>query len=161
MSRPLILNRPAVKTSLEVKSNTINVSGVNLKSDSEKLLRLTRSEEYLEKCNALDVNGCELSKASIQVIVDDIKNSFEKLEIPVEEFPTSLIAKCYLGADFEVHKLDLQGNILLHYRANQKMDEKCEKARNIAQNPNYKVIEIYDSCLRAIDKKGRVSKIKI
>lgn len=157
MARLLILDD---KKKVDMELNTKAKVEMPISINVERQLRQKRSEKYLEQCKVLDEQGCTLSKEYVESVVNEIKNSFEELSVPFEEMPKALIAKCFLGEDYEVHTLDLIGNIVKHYRRHEKLDSLLERARNIAQNKKYACIEVYSSCLRAIDHKGNVSEIR-
>ncbi|MGG7058094.1 hypothetical protein ACQPUY_06225 [Clostridium nigeriense] len=163
MARPLIFSKKDTKFGIDLSVNTnINtkpsiVSSINV----EKELRKKRSDKYMDLCKILDANGCSLPQQYVDDIVNRIKGEFNELGIPEDKMPITIVAKCYLGENFEVHKLDMIGRIVCHFRDYEKMDPLSERARNLSQNPNYEFIEVYTDYLRAIYHDGSVSEVRI
>ena len=77
------------------------------------------------------------------------------------DFPGLLgfVDKCYLGAPYEVHTIDLSGGIIEHYKRGQILPNGMEKARTLAMSGSYQFIEVYTNCLRAVSSNGSVSVI--
>lgn len=163
MARPLILTKSDIKLGVNLGENTkLNTGKSKLPSiNVEKELRKKRSDKYMGLAKILDANGCSLPQEYVDDIINKIKGQFEEFEIPEDKMPVSLVGKCYLGDNFEVHKLDMIGRIICHFRDYEKMDSLSERARNLSQNPNYEFIEVYKDCLRAIHHDGSVSELRI
>lgn len=163
MVKPLSLSNKDTKFRVDLSVNTnINtkqrkVSSINL----EKELRKKRSDKYMHLCKILDAKGCSLSQQYVDDIINRIKGQFNELGIPEDKMPITIVGRCYLGGDFEVHKLDIIGRIVCHFRDCEKMDPLSERARNLSQNPNYEFIEVYNDCLRAISREGLVSEVRL
>ena len=163
MVRQLIFSKSETKlgTNLSLNTNMSVKTSIMPTVNVDKELRKKRNKSYMELCGILDSNGSSLPQQYIDDIVNKIKDLFEEFGIPEDSMPVAIISKCYLGENFEVHKLDMIGNILCHFRDFQKMDLLSERARNLSQNKNYDFIEVYNDCLRAIHIDGSVSELNI
>lgn len=161
MARPLIFQKQNTKLGVELSVNTSAKKSVLPSLNVEKQIRQKRSNKYMDLAKILDANGCSLPQVYVDDIIDRIKGQFEELSIPEDKMPVSLVAKCYLGDNFEVHKLDMIGRIICHFKDYEKMDPLSERARNLSQNPNYELIEVYNDRLIAVHNSGSVSEIRI
>ena len=70
------------------------------------------------------------------------------------------VSICYLGKPYEVHTLDMTGNIIQHYKSGQSLPGGLERARGIALHGGHDYIEVYANCLRAISSDGSVAVIE-
>jgi len=75
-------------------------------------------------------------------------------EFPDGLLPSGLVSLCYLGQPYEVHILDLVGQIVEHYEWNRPMPPKFEAARRLALHPAYVAIEVHADRLVAIREDG-------
>lgn len=125
--------------------------------DRERILRQKRSEGYIKFLTDLDTGNVDM-KAQVVAIIEEIKKEFPLIEIPGDFI--GYCAKCYLGKDYEVHMVDLSRTIIEHYQKNEPMPDGMEKARYIAMDGHYELIEVYTRCIRAIDADGNVSVIE-
>lgn len=126
--------------------------------DSDKLLRTKRRSQYVEALSRLDA-GCHLQNPqSVQALIEALRAEFPELSL--EQMPIGIVAKCYLGAPYEVHTLDVAQEIIQHYKKHQSLPVLLEKARVLAMHPSYAFIEVYIDSLRAISLDGEVSVIK-
>ena len=62
-------------------------------------------------------------------------------------------------AIWEIHTLDIMGEIIEHYKVGEMLPNGLEKARNVAMRGGYDFIEVYVDCCRAISSDGTVSVI--
>lgn len=122
-----------------------------------KKLRQKRSTGYMEAVKQLDVNGCKMTTDQYEQLIQVMDEEFA--DIPNGERLEGIVAKCYLGDEFEVHALDLIGNIIHHYKKGEAMPKNLERARRIAQHGSYAYIEVYQSMLIAIRADGSGSVI--
>lgn len=123
----------------------------------DRMLRKTRSKEYMEALHSLDAGGHVHNKNQVDEIMNTIKNEFP--EVDIAGILLGFVSICYLGAPYEVHTLDVSGNIIEHYKIGHPLPGGLEKARGIALKGGYEFIEVYVDCLRAVNSSGTVSVI--
>ena len=123
----------------------------------DRLLRKTRSKEYMQALHTLDAGGHVHNQHKVNEIIDTIRNEFPDLEI--SGIMLGIVSTCYLGKPYEVHTLDITGQIIEHYKSGQVLPGGLEKARSIAMRGGYDFIEVYVDCCRAISSSGAVSVI--
>lgn len=124
----------------------------------DRLLRKPRSKAYMDAIHKLDAGGHVHNKEKVDAIIDAIRQEFPEVEI--NGILLGYVAKCYLGKPYEVHTLDLSGQIIEHYKAGQPLPNGMEKARGLAMYGGYDFIEVYVDCLRAVSSDGTVSVVK-
>jgi len=124
----------------------------------DRLLRKSRSKKYMNAITHLDAGGHTNNKQLTSEIIDAIRQEFPEVELA--GVMLGIVSKCYLGENYEVHTLDLSGNIIEHFRQGQQLNGGLEKARSIAIRGGYAFIEVYSDCCRAISANGSVSVIK-
>ncbi len=155
MARPILglqgsKVKPDLLQAVRPGSRVGTLTGVAL----EKRLRESRSPRYLRAMAQLDAGGHGLDPRQIQSLIEAIRE--ELPEIAIEQLPVGIVSKCYLGAPFEVHSLDLDGNILQHFRGAEPMPPLMERARSLALHGAYMLVEVYKDCLRGIGADGTV-----
>ncbi len=123
----------------------------------DRLLRKPRSKEYIQSLHKLDVGGHVHNQQKVNEIINSIRNEFPDLDI--SSIMLGIVATCYLGKPYEVHTLDISGQIIEHYKSGQLLPGGLEKARSIALRGGYDFIEVYIDCCRAISANGLVSVI--
>lgn len=123
----------------------------------DRLLRKTRSKEYMQALHKLDAGGHVHNQRKVDEIIDAIRNEFPDLEIG--GIMLGIVSICYLGKPYEVHTLDITGQIIEHYKSGHALPSGLEKARAIAMRGGYDFIEVYVDCCRAISSNGSVSVI--
>lgn len=121
----------------------------------DRLLRKTRSKEYMQAMHTLDSGGHVHNQHKVNEIIDTIRNEFPEVEL--SDIMLGIVSICYLGKPYEVHTLDITGRILEHYKSGQMLPGGLEKARSIAMRGGYDFIEVYVDCCRAISSNGSVS----
>ena len=121
----------------------------------DRLLRKTRSKEYMEALHKLDAGGHVHNQQKVNEIIDTIKNEFPEVEI--SGVLLGFVSICYLGKPYEVHTLDMTGQIIEHYKSGQTLPGGLEKARSIALRGGYDFIEVYVDCCRCVSATGAVS----
>lgn len=127
------------------------------KMQQDRLLRKQRSKQYMDALNKLDAGGHTHNQAKVDEIIDTIRNEFPEVEI--SGVLLGYVSVCYLGKPYEVHTLDMTGEIIEHYKAGEKLPGELEKARSIALRGGYEFIEVYVDCCRAVSANGSVSVI--
>ncbi len=164
MPRPIL--RPISKTESQETSRLALKETSRAKTQVQdpllidRLLRKPRSKSYLEKLQQLDAGGHTDMKKEVQELVDILQKEYPEVEMPILSILLGFVAKCYLGGSYEVHTVDVLGNIVCHYERGQALPGGLEKARNLACCGFYEVIEVYTDCCRAISSDGTVSVIK-
>ena len=123
----------------------------------DRLLRKTRSKEYMDALHKLDAGGHVHNQHKVNEIVDVIRNEFPEVEI--SSVLLGFVSICYLGRPYEVHTLDMTGKIIDHYKVGQSLPGGLEKARSLALRGGYEFIEVYVDCCRCISSTGAVSVI--
>lgn len=123
----------------------------------DRLLRKARSKEYMDALHRLDAGGHVHNQQKVNEILDAIRNEFPEIEL--SGVLLGYVSICYLGKPYEVHTLDMTGQIIEHYKAGQPLPGGLEKARAIAIRGGYDFIEVYADCCRCISANGSVSVI--
>ena len=111
----------------------------------------------IQSLHKLDVGGHAHNQHKVNEIIDTIRNEFPDLEI--SSIMLGIVSICHLGKPYEVHTLDITGQIIEHYKNGQVLPGGLEKARSIAMRGGYDFIEVYTDCCRAISANGTVSVI--
>ena len=160
----IFLPRPILRTpDLQQKQNSeiLSVTPMQTQLNSmqiDRLLRKKRSKKYMEAVHQLDAGGHVNNRQKIDEIIATVKNEFPEVEL--SGIFLGIVSICYLGKPYEVHTLDMTGNIITHYKAGEMLPEGMEKARGIAIHGGYDYIEVYSDCLRAVSSDGMVAVIK-
>ena len=162
MPKPLIHNNTQSQTGsvlsfgqkTEIKQNANQMSKMQL----DRLLRNTRSKRYMDALHKLDAGGHVHNQAVVKEIIDAIREEFPEVEL--SGVLLGFVSICYLGEPYEVHTLDLSGQIIEHYVKGQPLPGGLEKARSIAMHGGYEFIEVYTDCCRCISSTGSVSVVK-
>lgn len=163
MPRPMLRTpqKTETKTSsiLDVRSNQEQKQQMQQmdKMKLDRLLRKTRSKEYMDALHKLDAGGHVHNRNKVNSIIDAIKQEFPEVEIA--GILLGYVSVCYLGKPYEVHTLDIGGGIIEHFKVGQTLPNGMEKARSIAIRGGYDFIEVYADCCRAISSNGSVSVI--
>ena len=124
----------------------------------DRLLRKSRSKEYMDAIHQLDAGGHVHNKKEVNEIINTIKSEFP--DVDINGILLGFVAKCYLGAPYEAHTLDLVGEIIEHYKRGETLPGGLDTAKSIALHGGYDFIEVYTDCCRAISSNGSVSVIK-
>ena len=124
----------------------------------DRLLRKSRSKEYMDAIHQLDAGGHVHNKKEVNEIINTIKSEFP--DVDINGILLGFVAKCYLGAPYEAHTLDLVGEIIEHYKRGEPLPGGLDKVKSIALHGGYDFIEVYTDCCRAISSNGSVSVIK-
>jgi hypothetical protein len=124
----------------------------------DRLLNQKRSKEYVEAMKRLDAGGHMHNQHQVDQLVQIIQKEMPEIEIDMG--PIGIVSKCYLGDPYEVHTLDVAGNIIEHYESYRSMPSGMEKARSLAKSGFYAFIEVYSHALRAVKEDGTVATLK-
>lgn len=124
----------------------------------DRLLRKQRSGDYIEAVHRLDSGAHVHNGQQTEEIIRTIRSEFPELEI--SGVLLGVVSRCYLGAPYEVHSLDMTGSIVEHYKRGEAMPNGLERARSIALCGSYDFVEVYVDCCRAVSSTGAVSVIK-
>ena len=91
--------------------------------------------------------------------VDEILNAIrqEFPDIDVTGVLLGYVSLCYLGEPYEVHTLDITGQIIEHYKKGETLPGGLERARSLAMRGGYEFIEVYVDCCRCVSSTGAVS----
>jgi len=112
----------------------------------------------MDAIHQLDAGGHVHNKKEVNEIINTIKSEFP--DVDINGILLGFVAKCYLGAPYEAHTLDLVGEIIEHYKRGETLPGGLDKAKSIALHGGYDFIEVYTDCCRAISSNGSVSVIK-
>ncbi len=121
----------------------------------ERRLRQKRSSDYIEAIKKLDIAGHNLDRSQFDNFIKAIEKEFP--DVPFEEQLIGIVAKCYLGMPYDVHTLDITGEIVTHFKLSESMPPLLERARGLALHGGYEFVEVYVDSLRAIKVDGTVS----
>jgi hypothetical protein len=115
-------------------------------------VRQRRSPAYLEALRALDSGGEIVDSARLAALREAIAAEF-----PDQDLPLGWVARCYLGAPFEVHTLDPTGQIVRHFKTSEALPRGLERARGLARSGRYLFIEVHTDRLVAVGEDGGTS----
>lgn len=125
----------------------------------DRLLRKPRSKEYMEAIHRLDAGGHVQNANVVQDIIHALQEEFP--EVSLAGILLGYVSRCYLGPPYEVHSLDMTGQIIEHYPGGHTMPGGLERARSLAMRGGYEFIEVYSDCLRAVSANGSISVVKL
>ena len=138
-----------------VKQQTKQIDKMKL----DRMLRQKRSKEYMDALHKLDAGGHVHNQQKVNEIIDAICQEFPEVEL--SGILLGYVSICYLGKPYEVHTLDMTGQIIEHYKAGETLPGGMEKARSIALRGGYEFIEVYVDCCRCVSSNGAVSVVSI
>ena len=159
MPKPILNSYQSQKQTQESNIMTSNLKQPQIdKLSLDRLLRKSRSKEYMDAIHQLDAGGHVHNKKEVNEIINTIKSEFP--DVDINGIFLGFVAKCYLGVPYEAHTLDLVGEIIEHYKRGETLPGGLDKAKSIALHGGYDFIEVYTDCCRAISSNGSVSVIK-
>lgn len=159
MPKPILNSYQSQKQTQASHIMTSNLKQPQIdKLSLDRLLRKSRSKEYMDAIHQLDAGGHVHNKKEVNEIINTIKSEFP--DVDINGILLGFVAKCYLGAPYEAHTLDLVGEIIEHYKRGKTLPGGLDKAKSIALHGGYDFIEVYTDCCRAISSNGSVSVIK-
>jgi hypothetical protein len=125
-------------------------TGRSALSSSERLRRV-RSDRYCAAIRELDAGGHSINPDRLAAISDAIAGEFP--EGP-GSWPLGWVGKCYLGVPYEVHLLDVTGQIVQHFKVGEALPDGMERARRLAASGKYVVIEVFSDRVVAVAADG-------
>lgn len=139
----------AERTTQSLQSTVANTSTVTVARSRQR-----RSQRYMDALQKLDSGG-HLADHELQ---REIREAIAA-EFPAgpSSWPLGIVAKCYLGVPFEVHTVDMSGQIIRHYKIGESLPGEMEHARRLAASEAYLVIEVYTDRLVAVSADGTTS----
>lgn len=121
----------------------------------DRYLRKKRSKAYMDALCGLDAGGHVHNQEKANAIIDAIRNEFPDIEL--QGVLLGIVSVCYLGKPYEVHTIDITGDIIEHFKIGQSLPNGLEKARTLALRGGYEFIEVYYDCCRCVSQNGTVS----
>jgi hypothetical protein len=118
-------------------------------------LRQKRSAAYMVAAGQLDAGGHVHGASASQAIADAVRREFPDVEI--DSLPLGIVARCHLGAPYEVHSLDCTGSIIRHFKKGEPLPQDMERARSLAYANQYAFIEVYRDKLIAVSASGQAA----
>ena len=161
MPRPILKNRQNQQMgsglSLERKNEARTSSRQMSKTELDRLLRKPRSKEYMEAIRKLDIGSHVLGDAQRDEIIRILQEEFP--EVQLGGILVGIVAKCYIGPEYDVHSINMSGGIIHHFQKNESMPPELAKARALAARGTYEFIEVYHDCCRCVSADGTVAVI--
>lgn len=157
MPKPMLNPYQSQKQTSHIMTSNLKQPQID-KLSLDRLLRKSRSKEYMDAIHQLDAGGHVHNKKEVNEIINTIKSEFP--DVDINGILLGFVAKCYLGTPYEAHTLDLVGEIIEHYKLGEILPGGLDKAKSIALHGGYDFIEVYTDCCRAISSNGSVSVIK-
>jgi|SRR5882724_13133396 len=140
-------------------SNSVTNSQPLLRAAAvEDRLRARRSNTYIEAMKRLDAGAHIHDRQALDKFLADIRREFPDIEL--QHLPLGIVARCYLGAPYEVHTLDQVGQIIDHYKRGESLPPLMERARSLSLYPGYAFVEVYVDKLIAVTEEGDTSIVK-
>lgn len=165
MARPRILFQPPqqqqktqTQTQLQLQPPRQKVNTALNQMQIDRILNRKRSSEYVDAMKRLDVGGHMHDHHKVSAIIDVIRAEMPEIEIDLG--PIGIVSQCFLGVPYEVHTLDVTGEIIEHYESFRRLPGGMEKARKLAMSGFYAFIEVYPHALRAVKEDGSVAVLK-
>ncbi|MBR5307808.1 MAG: hypothetical protein IKU43_03490 [Clostridia bacterium] len=166
MPKPMLI-RPQVQTETQTQTNSILSTTQERKQTQQtqqidkmkldRLLRKPRSKGYMQTMTKLDSGGHVHNKKQVDDIIGAISEEFPDIEMT--GILLGVVSTCFLGEPYEVHTLDITGQIIEHFKRGQPLPGLLENARSLAIRGGYAFIEVYIDCCRAVSPSGAVSVI--
>lgn len=154
MARQILHTKASIDIDLNKNVSTQLKSGAVV---SDRVLLQKRSKKYIQALTSLDL-GTLTATQGFADLVEKMKTEFG--ELGITEYPLGVVSKCYLGHPYEVHVLDLSGTqIINHYKRDEPLPAFLEKARNLALNDSYAMIEVYPNKMILIKVDGTTTKL--
>src|SRR4051794_35665411 len=147
--RPIL--RPQVDQPLDLRTK---VPDARARVSGGAVSLVKRDARYTAVLAKLDAG--QLHAADLAVAMEAIAANFPLGAAQ----PLGLVAECFLGPPYEVHTLDMVGQIVEHYVRGQAMPPFFERARRLAAHPAYVAIEVYEDVLVCVRADGSVTEVR-
>lgn len=154
--------RPMLKKNTDTMSTALNEFHIKpvtkntlQEAQLKQILRRKRSQGLVDSCKKLDAGDTTVARMQAQRIIGELQN--ELPELTLSDVLLGIVSKCYLGEPYEVHSLDMAGQIIEHYKRGQVMPGGLERARNLAASGSYAYIEVYSGHCCAVADDGSVA----
>lgn len=145
--RRLIELSSKARVGLDPQRTATAAGGVHSRSRTAR-----RSAAYLRALANLDVGGARIDVAELAA---EVWAEFG----PGEEQPLGYVSRCYLGAPYEVHVLDLAGQVVEHYEVGRALPVPYSAGHRLALHPAYVAVEIYPTRVMGVREDGSVTDI--
>jgi hypothetical protein len=153
MGRNIIFKSGETKLNLDIGAREQFKLGFR----SEREILRKRSQRIVKILSSLDAKSLT-EVHGWQELMDAIAEEYGTAE--VASVPLGIVAKCFLGAPFEVHILDLSGTqIVRHFKAGEEMPPSFEKARTLAMHNAYAFVEVYSDKIVLVRPDGSATKL--
>ncbi|HEX8271821.1 MAG TPA: hypothetical protein VF615_04150 [Longimicrobiaceae bacterium] len=154
MPRPIIGPQTGSQSRLEVRAGTPARTTSLAPAELARLLRAPCTRAYVERMTRLDA-GTLHDTGAVEALIASIRDEFP--ELGLDDLPLGWVSRCYLGAPYEVHTLDMAGCIVQHYRRGEPLPPQLERARALALHPAYAFIEVRRDSLHCVRDDGTVT----
>lgn len=159
IARVIQQNRAVAQYQQRAALNAVDLIGISSVGGFDSLLRRPRSQQYRKALARLDAGNHLHDPAAYQAFQQAIREEFPG--IGLDDFPLlGIVARCNLGNPFEVHTLDLSGQIITHFKKRESLPPLLERARSLAQHPAYAFVEVYTDRLVAVSSDGETAVIQ-
>lgn len=129
MPKPMLNPYQSQKQTSHIMTSNLKQPQID-KLSLDRLLRKSRSKEYMDAIQQLDAGGHVHNHNKVSEIINTIKSEFPEVEM--NGILLGLVAKCYLGDSYEAHTLDFIGEIIEHYKRGETLPKGLDKAKSIA-----------------------------
>lgn len=155
MARQILNSKPELNTSINTNTPRTQLQRSGISSDRDLLKK--RSAKFVKTMMQID-HGTLASTIGVADLVEKLKEEFGALGII--EYPLGVVSKCYLGAPYEVHILDLTGDMIIeHFKAGNNLPGELERARGLAMNASYAFVEVYPNKMILVKEDGTTTKL--
>jgi len=150
----ILFDTEQLKTGIDSPSQ-VQARMTGICSDRELLKK--RSAKYVNLFSSIDQKSLT-EVAGWQTLMDEVTAEFGTAAL--NNLPLGIVAKCFLGDPYEVHILDLSGEMIIeHYKIFEPMPGEFEKARTLALHDAYCFIEVYPDKLILVKDDGSTTKV--
>ncbi len=124
---------------------------------SDRDLLKQRSKKYMDLISKIDAKNHTDTKG-MEDLLKEIQEEFGTASLV--SLPLGIVSKCFLGHPYEVHTIDLSGNLIInHYKTSEVMAADFEKARTLAIHNSYAMVEVYKDKMILIREDGSATKM--
>lgn len=148
MRQPILGRRRAAGAATLHGPNSRSADGFRAEVRTDR-----RSSRYVDAIGRLDAGV--VHDADVSEIAETVRAEFG----PGASMPVGLLARCFLGAPYEVHTIDLTDLVVEHYELGRALPEPYARARRLALHPAYLAIEVYRDRLVCLREDGTAVEI--